>query len=198
MCLNGPSGRRALKRRLGRRFEPEDLGGCSCSCACACSRSELSISCSSMERRRSSDMNPGCRYSPSSSWTRELRADDTRLWRMPRECDGRVASSAASSLRNMLDSVVRERCSADGRDDPASVGKGDVDVEGCKKRDSLLVLLERMGSRRRVGALERLPPSWLDADCGSWVRSRFARDDCLRRWTVLSSMTGAAGWRSPL
>ena len=90
----------------------------------------------------------------------------------------------------MLDSVVRERCSAEGRDDPASVGKVDVDVEG-KKRDSLLVLLERIGSRRRVGALERLPPSSLAADCGSWERRRLARDDCLRRWMVLSSTAGA-------
>jgi hypothetical protein len=96
---------------------------------------------------------------------------------------------------------VRERCSAEGRDDPASVGKVDVDVEGCKKRDSLLVLLERIGSRRRVGALERLPPSssLLVADCGSWERRRLARDvDCLRRCLVLSSTAGAEAWRSPL
>jgi len=99
----------------------------------------------------------------------------------------------------MLDSVVRERCNADGRDDPASLGKGDVDVEGCKKRDSLLVLLERIGSRRRTGVLERLLPSSLPADCGSWVRRRLARDDdCLRRWVVLSSTAGAEAWRSPL
>lgn len=117
---------------------------------------------------------------------------------MPRECDGRVAESAASSLRNMLDSVVRERCRADGRDDPASLGRVDVDVEGCKKRDSLLVLLERMGNRRRLGALERLPPSSLPVDGGSWVRSRLAREDCLRRRTVLSSTTGAEAWWSPL
>jgi len=99
----------------------------------------------------------------------------------------------------MLDSVVRERCSAEGRDDPASVGKVDVDVEGCKKRDSLLVLLERIGSRRRVGALERFPRSSLSAFCGSWERSRLARDDdCLRRCIVLSFAAGAEAWRSPL
>jgi hypothetical protein len=118
---------------------------------------------------------------------------------MPCECDGLVASSAASSLRNMLDSVVRERWSADGRDDPASLGRGDVGVGDCRKRDSLLVLLERIGSRRRVGALERLLPSWLPADCGSWERSRLARDDdCLRRWAMLPSTAGAEAWRSPL
>ena len=136
-------------------------------------------------------------YSSASSFVEESRVFDAGLLSTLRECDCRVAASGESSRRNILDNVVRDRCSAEGRDGPASLVEGGS-VEECNKRESLLVLLERMGSRRRVGVLERLPPSWLDADCGSWVRSRFARDDCLRRWTVLSSMTGAAGWRSPL
>ena len=66
----------------------------------------------------------------------------------------------------MLDKVVRDRCSADGRDGPASLVEGGS-VEECNKRESLFVLLERIGSRRRLRALKRPLPSSLSAGCRS-------------------------------
>jgi hypothetical protein len=54
----------------------------------------------------------------------------------------------------MLDNVVRDRWSADGRDDPASLEE-EGKVEECSIRESLFVLLERTGSRRRFDPLRR-------------------------------------------
>lgn len=68
----------------------------------------------------------------------------------------RLLLVAASSLRKMLDNVVRDLRSADGRDEPASLDEGVV--EGCRRRESLLVLPERIGGRR-LGCPRRKPPS---------------------------------------
>jgi hypothetical protein len=171
---------------LGIRCEPADLGGWSWSWSA--SRS----SCSSMELR-SSDCDLEGWYSGASSLTEGLRAYEVRFRRTPRECDGRLAVAAASSRRNMLDNVVRDRCSADGRDGPASLVE-EGRVEECNKRESLLVLLERIGGRRRVGALKRSPPSSLFACCESCPRSRSANDDCRRRCVLLPSTADAEGW----
>ena len=40
-------------------------------------------------------------------------------------------------------------------------------MEECNKRESLFVLLERIGSRRRLRALKRPLPSSLSAGCCS-------------------------------
>jgi len=92
----------------------------------------------------------------------------------------------------MLDNVVRERCSAEGRDGPASlVVEGRV--EECNKRESLFVLLDRIGSRRRLRVLKRPLPSSLSAGCCSWPRSRSPKDDCRRRCVLLLPAADAAG-----
>lgn len=105
-------------------------------------------------------------YSSASPFVEESRVYDAGSWSTPRECDGRVAATVGSSLRNMLDKVVRDRCSADGRDGPASLVEGG-NVEECNRRESLCVLLERIGSRRRLRALKRPLPSSLPAGCCS-------------------------------
>lgn len=120
---------------------------------------------------------------------------DARFWTMFRECDGRLAAPDSPSRRNMLDNVVRERCSADGRDGPASLDEGLL--EGCNKRESLFVLFERRGSRRLVGASARLPVSSALEGCESWPRSRLPSDDCLRRCVVVVPLAAGAGRWSP-
>lgn len=93
----------------------------------------------------------------------------------------------------MLDSVVRDRRSADGRDDPASLEEGGR-VEECNKRESLLVLFERIGGRRRVDVLKRPLPSSLFSGRDSCPRSRLPNEDCLRRRVLLSPTAGAGAW----
>ena len=104
--------------------------------------------------------------SGASSFVEESRVYDAGSSSTLRECGGRFAASAGSSRRNMLDKVVRDRCSADGRDGPASLVEGG-NVEECNRRESLCVLLERIGSRRRLRALKRPLPSSLPAGCCS-------------------------------
>jgi hypothetical protein len=105
-------------------------------------------------------------YSGASSFVEESRVYDAGLWSTLRECDGRVTASGVSSRRKMLDKVVRDHCSAEGRDGPASLVEGG-NVEECNKRESLCVLLERIGSRRRLRVLKRPLPSSLSAGCCS-------------------------------
>jgi hypothetical protein len=131
-------------------------------------------------------------YSGASSCVEELRAYDAALWSTLRECDGRLAVIDGSSRRNMFDNVVRDRCSADGRDGPASLVE-EGKVEECNKRESLFVLLERIGSRRRFGVLKRPLPSSLFTGCCSWPRSRLPKDDCRRRGVLPSPTADAAG-----
>jgi hypothetical protein len=131
-------------------------------------------------------------YSGASSSVEEFRAYDAGWWSTLRECDGRFAATDGSSRRNMLDNVVRDRCSADGRDGPASLVE-EGRVEECNKRESLFVLLERIGSRRRFGALKRPLPSSLFAGSCSCPRSRLPKDDCRRRCVLPLPTAGAAG-----
>lgn len=132
-------------------------------------------------------------YSGASSFVEESRVYDAGLLSTLRECDCRVAASGESSRRNILDNVVRERCSAEGRDGPASLVEGGS-VEECNKRESLFVLLERIGSRRRLLALKRPLPSSLSAGCRcSWPRSRLPKDDCRRRCVLLPPTAGTSG-----
>lgn len=139
----------------------------------------------------SSDCDLDARYSGASSLTEGSRAYDARLWRTPRECDVRVAAAAASSRRKILDNVVRDRCSADGRDGPASL-EVEGNVEEFNKRESLFVLLDRVGSRRRFDVLKRPLPSSLFAGCCSDPRSRLPKDD-RRRCVLLEVTAGATG-----
>lgn len=131
-------------------------------------------------------------YSGVSSFVEGSRVYAAGLLSTLRECDCRVAASGESSRRNILDNVVRERCSAEGRDGPASLVEGGS-VEECNKRESLFVLLERIGSRRRLLALKRPLPSSLSAGCCSWPRSKLPKDDCRRRCVLLPPAAGTSG-----
>ena len=131
-------------------------------------------------------------YSGASSLVEELRAYEAWLWSTLRGCDGRFAATGESSRRNMLDKVVRDRCSADGRDGPASLVEGGR-VEECNKRESLFVLFDRIGSRRRFGALKSPLPSSLFAGCCSCPRSRLPKDDCRLRCELPPPTAGVAG-----
>lgn len=68
----------------------------------------------------------------------------------------------------MLDSVVRERCSADRRGEGSgSFEVGEDVVEGFSKRESLLLVLPERRRGRRLWPGKRVLSSSLLAGCGA-------------------------------
>jgi hypothetical protein len=168
------SGRSELNLIFCNLCEPEDRGGTSDS------REGPNMSRSNVEVW-SIDGSLGGKYS-SWSWrsvTGAARTYDDLCCSMPCVPNGPCCGLGSSRPgRNIFDKVVRDRCSAVGLDEPASLKSGVV--EECNMRDSLLLLFDRIGWRGCLWLLSKPPASSLLLTRGSAARSSVPKDD-LRR-----------------